>query len=369
MASLIFKPTYRDKRGATVSSRRWYARIGGRRVPLGVTDKAVALRRASELLLEYESRGSAPRRAAKGTEALADHLATFEASLLAKGCTPAHVALTLARLRAVFAGVKAARLQDLASADVAGWVAAQKKMSAQTRKHHLSVLRQFGRFLQQRGICANPFSGITTVGLHVESDRRLQRRALSADEMRRLLESVAKSRSKRCRMNGPTRRLLYWLAATTGLRRNEIGSLTRRSFDFGAVPVVSVESKHTKNRRAARLALRGDIAAELQTFLAGKRDDEVVFPIAKAATHRMIAADMADAGITAAIDGRRVDFHALRATAISSLGLAGVPLVVTQRIARHSSPTLTANSYVLCPPSELQAAVERLPSFIDQPPE
>lgn len=368
MASLIFKPTYRDKRtGTTVSSRKWYARIGGRRVPLGVTDKAVALRRASELLLEHESRGSAPRRAAKGTEALADHLATFEASLLAKGCTPAHVALTLARLRAVFAGVKAARLQDLANVDVAGWLAAQA-MSAQTRKHHQSHLRQFGRYLEQRGICRNPFSAIT-VSVHVESDRRLQRRALTADEMRRLLESVARSRSKRCRMNGATRRVLYWLASTTALRRNELASLTRRSFDFSVVPVVCVESRHTKNRRAARLPLRADLAAELQTFLAGKRDDEVLFPIAKAATHRMIAADMADAGITAAIDGRRVDFHALRATAISGLGLAGVPLVVAQRIARHSTPTLTANAYSICPPSELQAAVERLPSFVDQPPE
>ncbi|MFM7521062.1 MAG: hypothetical protein ACKO9B_11405, partial [Planctomycetota bacterium] len=148
-----------------------------------------------------------------------------------------------------------------------------------------------------------------------------------------------------------------------------LGSLTRRSFDFGAVPVVSVESKHTKNRRPARLPIRGDLGSELQKFLAGKRDDEVVFPIAKAATHRMIAADMAVAGITGAIDGRRVDFHALRATAISGLGLAGVPLVVAQKIARHSTPTLTANSYTWCHASELQAAVERLPSFVDQAPE
>ncbi len=78
----------------------------------------------------------------------------------------------------------------------------------------------------------------------------------------------------------------------------------------------------------------------------------------------MLAADLAEAGITSEKDGRRVDFHALRTTLITQLVLAGVPLVVTQKLARHSTPALTANVYSVFGSTELQKAVEQLPSFL-----
>ena len=43
--------------------------------------------------------------------------------------------------------------------------------------------------------------------------------------------------------------------------------------------------------------------------------------------------------------GRRADFHAMRHTYITRLSVADVPLTVAQRLARHSTPTLTANTY------------------------
>jgi integrase/recombinase XerD len=78
----------------------------------------------------------------------------------------------------------------------------------------------------------------------------------------------------------------------------------------------------------------------------------------------MIANDLKDAGIEAAKDGRRVDFHALRTTTVTSLALSGVPLAVAQKIARHSTPTLTANVYAVVGVDELQKAVETLPPFV-----
>jgi integrase/recombinase XerD len=238
-------------------------------------------------------------------------------------------------------------------------------MSARTRRHHAAHLRQFGRYLVREAIVAeSPFANVT-LAVHVESDRRLERRALTVEEMRRLLESVAKSPKVRCRLTGPTRRLVYWLAGTTGLRRNELGALTPESFDFsGPTPQVRVGGQHTKNRRRADLPLRSDLAAELQAWLVGKPSGEPVFPIRGAATHTMIANDLKDAGIEAAKDGRRVDFHALRTTTVTALALSGVPLAVAQKIARHSTPTLTANVYAVVGVDELQKAVEKLPSFM-----
>ena len=110
--------------------------------------------------------------------------------------------------------------------------------------------------------------------------------------------------------------------------------------------------------------MRNDLAAELQAWLVGKPPGEPVFPIRGAATHTMIANDLKDAGIEAAKDGRRVDFHALRTTTVTALALSGVPLAVAQKIARHSTPTLTANVYAVVGVDELQKAVEKIPSFM-----
>lgn len=366
----LFKPTYRDHRsGETRTSKTWYTRIGGRRYSLGVTDKRIAERRASALLLEIE--GGTPRlhtatRAAKSS--VHDHLDALATSLRAKGCTTAHVSLVIARLRAVFTGTSATRIGDLQRADVEGWLAAQQQsgaMSAQTRKHHAAHLRQFGRFLLREGVVtADPFKQVT-LAVNVEADRRLQRRSLTTEELRKLLDTVGGSPKRRCLMSGPVRRLAYWTVATTGLRRNELGSLTPESFDFrGATPLVRVEGRHAKNRRTAALPLRTDLAAELKAWLVDKPAGVPVFPVKGGATSKMLAADLAEAGITSEKDGRRVDFHALRTTQITQLALAGVPLVVAQKLARHSTPALTANAYSVFGSTELQKAVEQLPSFL-----
>ena len=365
----VFKPTYTDKRsGAVKTTKTWFVRINGKRHSLGCTDRRVAQRRASELLLEIEG-GVKPRnRSRRAPQAMLDRVHDFSQSLVSKGCTPEHVALVVARLKAVFDGTAIRKLEDAPIAEVDSWLAAQQAsgvMSARTRRHHASHLRQFGRFLVREAIVAeSPFANVT-LAIHVESDRRLQRRALTADEMRWLLESAAKSPTVRCRLPGPTRRLVYWVAGTTGLRRNEIAALTPESFDFsGPTPQVRVGGQHTKNRRRADLPLRSDLAAELQAWLVGKPPGVPVFPIRGAATHTMIARDLEDAGIEAAKDGRRVDFHALRTTTVTALALSGVPLAVAQKIARHSTPTLTANVYAVVGVDELQKAVEKIPSFM-----
>jgi integrase len=165
-------------------------------------------------------------------------------------------------------------------------------------------------------------------------------------------------------MSGPVRRLAYWTVPTSGLRRNELGSLTPKSFDFrGASPLVRVEGRHAKNRRPA-LPLRTDLAAELKAWLVDKPAGVPVFPVKGGATSKMLAADLAEAGITSEKDGRQGDFHTLRITPITQLALAGVHLVVAQRPARHSTPALTAKAYSVFGSTELQKAVEQLPSYL-----
>jgi hypothetical protein len=178
----VFKPTYTDKRSGTKkTTKTWFVRINGKRHSLGVTDRRVAQRRASELLLEIEG-GVRPRnRSRRAPQAILDHVDRFARSLVAKGCTAQHVALVVARLKAVFEGTAIRKLEDAPIADVDAWLAAQQAagvMSARTRRHHAAHLRQFGRYLQKEAIVAeSPFANVT-LAVHVESDRRLQRRAL-----------------------------------------------------------------------------------------------------------------------------------------------------------------------------------------------
>ena len=100
--------------------------------------------------------------------------------------------------------------------------------------------------------------------LDVKADRRRDRRALSVDEVKRLLNATAEG-PDRYGTTGPERRLLYWLALETGLRSNELRSLTRASFRLDdKSPTVTVAAGYSKRRREDTLPLRQVLAAEFR---------------------------------------------------------------------------------------------------------
>jgi integrase len=77
----------------------------------------------------------------------------------------------------------------------------------------------------------------------------------------------------------------------------------------------------------------------------------------------MIRKDLIAAGVEPEQLGKRCDFHALRVTMVSQLALNGVPLAIAQKLARHSTPVLTANTYTQLGMGELKQAVESLPAL------
>lgn len=369
----LFKPTFTDKKtGAIRETKYWYTRIAGRRYPLRVTDKRVAERKANELLRQIEN-GDDPDQIRNALhEDIENHLRAFELSLKAKGCCAGHIALLFSRIRKVFEACGIVRLVDVKPHRIEEWLVQQQietGMSAQTKKHYCVHLRQLGSFLLARGLATkNPFMALRT-DVNVEADRRLRRRSLTLDEFRKLLESVSRSKKKRCKLTGPERRLLYWIAGVTGLRRGELGTLTKESFSLASEPpTVTVTARWTKNRKTAVLPLRADLASELEPWLARKAASRILFPIGSRPTNLMIRQDLLEAGIEPEILGKRVDFHSLRVTMISHLAINGVPLAVAQKLARHSTPVLTANVYTHLGMADLKRAVESLPSIKDLSP-
>lgn len=77
--------------------------------------------------------------------------------------------------------------------------------------------------------------------LNAKTNRRHVRRALTADELRRLVAATAGSgvtiRSGTGRIGPADRAMLFTLAAYTGLRASELASLTPASFDLTAATV------------------------------------------------------------------------------------------------------------------------------------
>jgi len=193
-----------------------------------------------------------------------------------------------------------------------------------------------------------------------------KRRSLEPDEVRRLLEAT-RAGGSRFGMDGYQRALLYRLAVETGLRADEIRSLTVGSFDFER-RTVTVESQHTKNHKEAVLPLRADTAAELKQFLAGKLPNVKTFggtyKRLTDKTNLLIQADLQAAGIAYIDDsGRYADFHSLRHTTGSLLAASGAHPKVAQAIMRHSTIDLTMSRYTHIFRGQESEAVERLPDL------
>ena len=201
---------------------------------------------------------------------------------------------------------------------------------------------------------------------NVKVDPRHERRALEPDEIRRLLEAAMRG-PRRYGMDGYERYLLYRLAAETGLRANEIRTLTVRSFDFEQL-TVEVLAGYSKHRRQDSLPLRAELAKLLKDFFKARLPNVKAFggtyKKLTGRTGEMLKADLADAGILYVDDaGRYCDFHSLRHTTGSLLAASGVHPKIIQALMRHSDINLTMGRYTHIYSGQESEAVAKLPDL------
>jgi len=404
-----FRATYKDRKGRTRESAKWYLEFRDhlettRRLPAFTDAKAsealgrqigrlVEFRAAGEMLPPDVSKwieGLTPRlrellgkwqilEAGKcaALKTLSAHLDDWRAYLTAKGNTGAHVDLVTSRARRVidacrftcWSDIRATKvlayLHDLRSdkADADGNVT--PGMSSQTFNFYLGAFKQFCRWAVRDGRASeSPVEYLE--GLNVRTDRRHDRRALTVDEARRLIDATARE-PNRFGMTGQERATLYRVAIETGLRANELRSLTRGSFDLeGGSPAVTVAAAYSKHRREDRLPLRADTAAMLKGFFALKTSEARAFHVLRK-TAKMLKADLKAAGIPYKTGAGLLDFHSLRHTAASLLAAAGVHPKTAQQLMRHSDINLTLSRYTHSFRQQESAAVESLPDLAAAP--
>jgi len=321
------------------------------------------------------------------------HLADFYASLVARGTTSEHATLVRARAAKIIDLAKAERPSGLAPSAVQVAIASLRDgdddLSLQTCNHYLRAIKQFSRWLWRDGRAREDVLAHLT-GFNVALDRRHDRRALTDEELARLI-GAAESGPTVMGMTGSDRAMLYQVAVGTGFRANELRSLTPESFDLDAdPPVVTIEAAYSKHRRRDEQPIRRDLADLLRPWLKGRPAGEPVFRLPDK-TAKMMKKDLKrakkrwveevkspevqkerqDSDFLAYRNtaGLVVDFHALRHTYISRLVRSGANVKVAQELARHSTPMLTLGRYAHMEILDHTRALDALPSIEHRPAE
>ena len=419
-----------DAKRVDEKSSKWYGRY---RLPGGIVrevalfkDKAASRQRLAELERKAEQSDSGlldPFEESR-KQPLADHVADFRQHLESKGNSGQHVALTVARCEAVFSACGFKLLTQLDADKSSNWLKQRRdeakaekqrwdelKAAKQLEKnapkpkpfgiassnHHLVAVKGFGNWLvKARRLERNPFAHLSNLNSKV--DVRVERRALESEELSRLIEATEQSQKTSRGLTGPDRSALYTLAVMTGLRANELASLTASSFDFQAnPPTVTVAADSEKSGRGATLPLHPFAVAKLTTWLKTRPQPsatpKVKPPVESLwpGTWSKRAAEMFRRDLDAArsiwlaevekiadefqhrtksnflkpanASGEVADFHALRHTFITMLASSGVHPKVAQQLARHSTITLTMDRYSHTRLVDLNSAVENLPSL------
>lgn len=248
------------------------------------------------------------------------------------GLAPRHIAQKQSHL-AKFADEFGPNLCELTSRTLAESMRRliDQGRSARTANFRRSIVRAWGAWLEREGVLdANPFH--RTAAIDERNDQRYMRRALTDDEVSRLLAVAA--------AQGPRRLAWYAFGLYAGLRRGEIVRLLWRHVRIEEAELI-IEGGKSGRRETVPIAppLANAIAA-----IGRGEPDHRVFPRPLSNDRRV--ADYLAAGIPSPDPyGRICDLHSLRRTLHMRLVRAAVAPQIAQRIMRHSDYRVTLAHY------------------------
>ena len=227
---------------------------------------------------------------------LADHIAAYLDHQRAAGVTTKQIMEVGARLRRVVSDCSFGRLADLSATALEKWLVTQASagMGPRTRNMYRGAWVAFANWCIAAGrLLADPFAKVPKAA--EDTDVRRQRRALTEDELVRLLD-VARQRplsnamtvykgprkgeayaalrpevQRRLERLGRERELIYKTLVLTGLRKGELASITVGQVVLDAdTPHLILNAADEKNREGSTIPLRADLADDLRQWLADK---------------------------------------------------------------------------------------------------
>jgi integrase len=243
----------------------------------------------------------------------------------------------------------------------------KKRYSDTSRGHFIGALVSFLNWAEQdRRIIKNPISKME------KPQRDSERKGiLTPEQFIHLIKTTFEKNVLIGRITGQERAVLYLLAGCTGIRRKELLNLCWDDVILsGESGFVCVKSSIAKNGKAARQPIPlmvVNLLAALKADITPKSNDRVFLSFGKwINTAELIRNDLTAAQIEL-IDreGNKICFHSLRNCYISYLADSPTPAKVIQKLARHSDPRLTFNTYARTFDEAEQKAINFLPNFGD----
>ncbi len=324
------------QKGSRVYRARYRLNNGPRiyDVPLHTHIKEVAEAKARLMVEEQEKELLGllqPRKLREAAEQpISGHLTAFVAQQKELNRSEDHVRHTYERVTALCAACRWQRLRDVSAERFLKWRSQQTALSAHTLNDYLGhTAALFNWLVRNERFTHNPLKSV--MKLPTEGAQTFKRRALSRDEFGRLME------------NGGKRRLVYFVAACTGLRRGELKQLRWGDLDLDSpTPSLRLRPETTKNKKGGTIPLVPALADLLRAERVKLADTAgQVFPRGLPSVGTL-ANDLKACGIPFEDErGYRMDFHALRHTFASLLAEADVSDLVRRKLARHASLKMT----------------------------
>jgi integrase len=371
-----------------------------RRKGTRIADKDAAQRLANKLETAAMQRREGlidarlERLAQEGRRPLREHLADYEAHLKAANRSPDHVNRTARLIRTIAQAAGVTGIGEITADNVNTFASdLGQRRSARTVQAHLTAIKSFTWWLAANGkLPADPLASVRKP--NPKTDRRRERRMLLPEEWHWLRSVTLTDGVRHHNMAAAERVLLYATAIQTGLRSGELRSLTRGRLYLDALPPYIVcKAGSTKNQQDAQQYIQPELAAELRQHVGRKAPAAPVF----AMPHETDVAAMLRADLVAARrawlratkhdpeerarreqsdflcavnhEGESLDFHSLRHTCGAWLAMSGAHPKAVQAVMRHSTITLTMDTYGHLFPGQEAESVARLPSMLGDGPE
>lgn len=381
----------RHGRGPWIAA--WHDHNGKRhQKSTGTTDKAAARRILAKAASDAALRKSgvidarAEAVAVQSRRPIEQQVSDWEASLDAKGNSIKRARTATSRVRKVIDRCGIECLADFEASKVQKWIMGRREAgnAPRTINGYLQALKQFTKWaVGERRLAHEPLAGVHPVKVVGQT---FTRRPLSPEELFELIDSTSRASTRRG-MTGEDRAALYRVAVGTGFRAAELKSLTSGCFQLeDSPPAIIVIAANSKRRRDDRQPIRQELADFIRPRVQATARGEAVLRVcdlAKLASvlredlRRARAAWLRKARDPSVrrerrgsdflrvedVQGRRVDFHALRATYITMLVMSGASVKEAQELARHSDPKLTMNVYTKLGIHDLGAALDRMPTI------
>jgi integrase len=356
MACIFKRGGKKNREGHYIAS--WFNE-NGKRVTrsTGTSDYEAATQIAAKWKTEtaLRKRGvistSQARVADENQKPIKEHIADYFAHCEHTGQDRVHISNKRTQLGKLITGLGATCLSDLDPHKVERYLAALVTAGKSHRTHnqHRATAVAFAEWLLEQGrIASNRFKIVHS--LNEAKDRRMVRRALTEDEMSRLISASNE------------RRPYYLFAYYTGLRVKAVKAAVWGDVDFEAA-TIRVRVGNAKGKKDdICLPLHSDLMKEVRRIkphFAAIADP--IFPTIP--TVRTFHRDCERAGIDRYdADGRQLDRHALRTTLGTNLALAGVMPQMAMKVLGHSDVRITMKHYTALRLVDTAKAVQTLPT-------